>query len=459
MVLASCFAVTSSAMAAPGHGDHAAAARRSLSTPVSATGRSVAGSANLRVSVSLNRDASAMKAMATAVSTPGSASYRQFLSAAQVSKRYGATKAQQSAVRRWLAASGLRVTHTDPFMITATGPANRAEHALAARIGSTGAPGSSSARYVALSRMSVPASVGSVVNTVNLSPIKVAALPTPLPNTPTTSTTGALTTAGLHAPRPCSQYFGQKIDTQAPPAYGSHLPYSGCWYTPSQVRSAYGFPKKLSGRGVTVATMGGEPLTGGQASIQKWSKLVGIPQLRSGQLTQIGLEPTSKQSTPVALDEWVGDLEAVHGLAPDADLVYVWSDGSITGDPFADDLTRVVDNHLADVVSASIGDTADWDSILNPVLQRAALEGITVNEAAGDWGSPVDKSSDPNGYMRDPRGRRSSAGRASRSASTATTSGRCRGQTPGRRSTPRRTAGTRPRPDRRSITTRVAAAS
>ena len=53
-------------------------------------------------------------------------------------------------------------------------------------------------------------------------------------------------------PKPCSRYFGQLTAGQYPAAFGTHLPFAVCGYTPAQLRSAYD-TDDLTGRGVTVA--------------------------------------------------------------------------------------------------------------------------------------------------------------------------------------------------------------
>jgi subtilase family serine protease len=378
-------ALTVPALASSGHGRVPITAATVL--PAAAA---VPASQGVRVSVSIGRDAAGLTALAQSISTPRSAQYEKFLSPAQVQARFGATTRQQAAVRQWLRSAGLSITYTSPWIITGLGTAAQARTALSAQVGSVRVSSGSApaTELVARGAMSAPAGLAGIVNAVNLSAKTPAVLPPPESGIPDTS-----------LKQPCSKYFGQKTDTQVPPAYGSQPTYSSCWYTPAQTRSAYGIPSDLTGAGETVATAGSEPLAGGLRSLQRWSRNNGIQQLRPGQLTEVNVTPPTQ--TPQGLDEWLGDLEAVHGLAPDANLVYTNSNGSISGDPFADDLNAIVTNRLADLVSASIGDTIFWDHILNPVLQRAALEGITVNEAAGDWGNPVTKTPFYGGYLRD----------------------------------------------------------
>jgi subtilase family serine protease len=380
-------ALTVPALAAAGHGRVPVSAAAVLPSAVA-----VPSAQAVRVSVSVGRDASGMAALAQAISSPRSPRYGKFLSPAQVQARFGATGSQQAAVRQWLRSAGLAITYSSPYMVTGAGTAAQARSALGAQVGSVRVNSGTApvTELVARGGVSAPAGLAGIVNAVNLSARNPAQLPPP---------EAGLVKPSTRLKQPCSSYFGQKTDNKVPPAYGGQPSYSSCWYTPAQVRSAYGVPKGLTGQGVTVATVGSEPLAGGLRSLQRWSADNHIQALRPGQLTIVNVTPP--RHTPQALDEWLGDLEAVHGLAPNANLVYVNSNGSISGDPFADDLNRIVTNHLADLVSASIGDTIYWDHILNPVLQRAAVEGITVNEAAGDWGNPVDKTPRYGGFLRD----------------------------------------------------------
>ena len=393
-------------LTAPAAGALTSSAGASGRVPVAAAAvvpdaTAVPAAQTVRVSVAVGQDAGGMAALARSISSPGSARYDKFLSAAQVQARFGATAAQRGAVAQWLRLAGLTITYSSPYMVTGIGIETQAQAALSAPVGSvrvsTGA--APATEFVARGAISAPAALSRVVQAVNLSPRTPAVFAPPEAALAKPAVKPAAMSAAMSAPQPCSDYFGQKTDTTDPAAYGSHPSYSECWYTPAQTRSAYGVPSGLTGQGVTVATVGSEPLAGGLRSLQNWSAKNGVPALTPGQLTEVNV--TKPTQTPQFLDEWLGDLEAVHGLAPGANLVYANSDGSISGDPFADDLNAIVTNHLANLVSASIGDTIFWDHLLNPVLKRAALEGITVNEASGDWGNPVNKSPFYGGYLRD----------------------------------------------------------
>jgi subtilase family serine protease len=84
----------------------------------------------VRLSVFTGRDQAGLAAAAAAVSDPASPGYGNYLCPAQVQARFGATAAQQAAVRDWLSGAGLAVTSDDGFVITAMGTAARAEAAL-----------------------------------------------------------------------------------------------------------------------------------------------------------------------------------------------------------------------------------------------------------------------------------------------------------------------------------------
>ncbi len=85
-------------------GSHPAWATRSRQVSAAA-----AGPVRLQLHLA-GRDQAGMTAFSTAVSTPGSPSYRKFLSPVQVLRRFGPDQAQVRLVSAWLHSAGLRVT-------------------------------------------------------------------------------------------------------------------------------------------------------------------------------------------------------------------------------------------------------------------------------------------------------------------------------------------------------------
>ena len=158
-----------------------------------------------------HQGAAGLTALAQSISAPHSAQYEKFLSPAQVQARFGATGAQQGAVRQWLRSAGLKITYTSPYMVTGTGTAAQARSALGAQVGSVRVHSGAApvTELVARGGVTAPAGLAGIVNAVNLSAKNPAQLPPPEVGLvkPSTKIKG-----------PCSSYFGQKVATKVPPA-------------------------------------------------------------------------------------------------------------------------------------------------------------------------------------------------------------------------------------------------
>ena len=85
------------------HPSWASAAKRVSTAPVTS------GTVSARVYLA-GQDPAGLAAYAQAVSTPGSASYGQYLTPAQVQDRFGPTSDQLTAIKAWLTGAGLTVT-------------------------------------------------------------------------------------------------------------------------------------------------------------------------------------------------------------------------------------------------------------------------------------------------------------------------------------------------------------
>jgi subtilase family serine protease len=86
-------------------------------------------------------------------------------------------------------------------------------------------------------------------------------------------------------------------------------------------------------------------------------------------------------------------VEAVHAVAPAADITYVGG-ASCYDDDLLDSLSKVVDGHLADIVSNSWGsvesaETPDLQAAYDQVFQFGAVEGIGFYFSSGDNGDEV----------------------------------------------------------------------
>lgn len=330
------------------------------------------------------RDADGLAAYAKAVSDPSSSLYGKYLTAKQAKARFGTTAAQVTEVKAWLKSSGLTVTGTTSRYVTVTGEVADAEKAFSTSLHNYSKGGKT---YRAPSKTaSAPASLDGAVLTV-----------TGLDNAPHVvkhDDTLPGPSAVFKNSGPFSSYYGSKTASSLPSAYGSKQPYAVKGYTGTQLRGAYGAKKANTGKGVTVA------ITDAYASpyIAKDAKTYaaknGDAGYAKGQLTQVN--PDSYQYTEECdASGWYGeetlDVEAVHGVAPKADITYVGA-ASCTDEDLLDSLTKIVDNRLADIVSNSWGEAEEYDSaapLYDAIFQQGAVEGIGFYFSSGDNGDEL----------------------------------------------------------------------
>jgi subtilase family serine protease len=341
----------------------------------------LAQASHVQVNVFTGRDLTGLAAMARAVSDPASPRYERYLTPAQAGRDFGATAGQQRAVANWLRGSGLTVSYHDPFVVSATGTTAQAEAAVAARL-ELSRPQGGTEQVVSTQAMSVPASAAGAVGTVRVAP---AAIPMGF-HQPMKPVSRAIT-AGIK--EECSAYYGQKLAKGTPAAFGQRLAWSPCGYLPQQLRSAYGATRSgLTGKGASLAIMSEDNDSTALNDANHWARDRHFPQFRPGQYVA-DIAPHAPGGTGDG--ESALDIESSHGMAPDAKVSYVVGNGRITGDRLLDSLYSIVAYHLADVVSSSWyeGYMPVPQSMIDAwetVLERAAVEGITVNFATGDYG-------------------------------------------------------------------------
>ncbi|PWI45949.1 serine protease [Streptomyces sp. ICBB 8177] len=345
------------------------------------------------------QDPAGLAAYAKAVSQPGSASYGKFLTPAQYQARYGATKAQVAAVRKWLTGAGLTITQATDHALTVKGANSALKKAFGAGIDQYRVKGS--LLHAPTRDVTVPAAVSSaVLGVVGLaSPAAAHATPDSVPVTPATAGTTAKPADGLPTTATCSDYWGQKTATGAPNGYvNKAVPFDQCSFVPSQLRKAYGISGTgLTGKGVKVAIVDAYASPTMLADANKFATNHGDKAFRSGQYTEV-VTP-SQWNSQSACGDWSSeeslDVDMVHGLAPDADVVYVGAN-SCNDPDLLGALSTIVDKHLADVVTDSWGEimhTTDAGDMTQAqiqayeqVFEQGAVEGIGFNFSAGDCG-------------------------------------------------------------------------
>jgi subtilase family serine protease len=262
-----------------------AASRRDLagSVPGWANAAALQGTApatdqvNFRVYLGWQNE-DAATALATAVSTPGSASYRQFLTPQQFRARFAPTQADVSAVQKWLRDAGFTVGYTpqNGHYVAAEGTVAQAQAAFGATIGLYSSGGLT--LHAPESVLSVPASLSAVTDVVGLddSAALVAHAAPPSP-------------AFVNG-RPCSAYWGEKTTTNTATPDGTALPgswpYAVCGTTPAQLQSAYGISSAIAsgnnGAGQTVAIIDAYASPTIAADANEYASLHGLPTMNGG---------------------------------------------------------------------------------------------------------------------------------------------------------------------------------
>ncbi len=352
------------------------------------TGKAVtSGTVSTRVYLA-PRDMAGLTALATAVSTPGNASYRHFLSPAQLQRRYGRTSAQIGAVKSWLTGSGLRITgvsdHVADGYVAARGSLAAASRAFGVSFADYRLPGQGVVRGPEQAA-SVPASVaGSVLSISGLSTARQFMRPeSQLPKPP----------QNYWIAKPCGAYYNQKLAVAKPKAYGKHWPWAVCGYTPKQIRAVYGVTASgMTGTGQTVAVVDAYASPTMQHDADTFSTLVGDQPFAPGQYQQyLPAKFTDIKSCGAA--GWYGeetlDVESVHDMAQNANVRFVAA-ASCNDPDLADALAYIVNNHLASIVSDSWGDTqagaAGFTDVYHLIFVAGAAEGIEFMFSSGDNG-------------------------------------------------------------------------
>jgi subtilase family serine protease len=397
-------------------------------TPSSAVNGGAA--VDFRVDLPL-RDQPGLQQLIQGVSTPGSASYRKFLSPAQFTQRFGPSQADVDTLRGYLSDQGFTVNAISPTRTTLTvsGTAAKVGKTFGAGLRSYATP--SSGALVAPDRaLTLPAGIAALVAGVRgLAESQHLNAPSkgdsdvsgsdnrrertdPAKVKKTQSKGGgAPPSPGFLNALPCSAYYGEKPATGTPPVNGAVQAYAPCGYTPQQIQSAYGVDKvvnghsHLDGRGTTVAITDAYNSPTVFTDAQTYNKAHGLPAFKDGQYSTV--LPKKKfrygYNDTVNGDQcgeqgWYGeqtlDVEAVHAVAPGANILYVAARSCDNLD-FADALATITDDHLADAISNSWGSSGEVDEVATlqryqQIFAQAVVEGIGVYFSSGDAGDNTD---------------------------------------------------------------------
>jgi subtilase family serine protease len=355
------------------------------------------------------RNAAQLTALAQSVSDPASAQYQQFITPEQYVAQFAPTAAQVASVTAWLTGAGLQIDQIGPesHYVAVSGSAAAMNAAFGTRL----------AMYTVNGKQEqAPAAAVSVPNNVAASVLTVTGL----------STAGHMVKPGdLGAPAgfvngtPCSSYYGQQKATTLPKFNGSTLPFAPCGYIPSQLRGAYGVGSsegdnqsqgnaQWDGSKQTVAITDAFDASTLLSDANTYASLHGDRAFSSRQFGDRSV-PDSTVGTRVADcggNGWYGeqtlDVEAVHGMAPNASVLY-YGAASCYDDDLLAQLSQVVHDNKASLVTNSWGEPTFLviDGVLyttidaglvnayESVFKQGAVQGIGFYFSSGDNGDEL----------------------------------------------------------------------
>jgi len=351
-------------------------------------------STKLTVQVHLRmQNETAAQAQFADINNPDSPNYGNFLTDDQFDALYAPAASDFAAVQAHLTSYGLTVTEapSNRAYVAVSGTAAQIGAAFATTIGSYKVNGT--VKRAPMTTATLPASIMPAVKAVLglVEPTKMAPM-----------IKRAAAPASAVTANSCATYYGQLVDTTDPPFPGGPdpLPYIGCGYVPSQVRAGYGLDTPVAqgndGSGQTVAILDAYQSPTLLADAQEYAKAHDPSHpLKSSQFkayTGPGTPPPPSCLQTEDEQGWYGeqslDVEAVHAIAPGANIAFVGAVSESDQDLIAA-INMIVTKHLASVVSDSWAGTeqggGDFSTFESAAIQ-AGLKGIGLYFASGDGG-------------------------------------------------------------------------
>ncbi len=331
-------------------------------------------------------------------------------------RQFAPSDAQRDAVRAALQAAGLTVLGTDKdgFSIRARGAVGDVTRAFNTEIHDFVRNGTSYRRNITPARLNGAAAAyvhvvaGLESHTIRpaLSRAKNLHTGKPPANLPVTKVEtagglGAVVTDQILSP-------SQSITYTTPGASLPTATYSGIVYnananlvpdyTPKQLVSLYGLTQAhkqgLTGTGQTIVLLEGYGYPTIQADANTFFKLAGLPQLTSANFNIVYPEGVPNPNAGI-LSGWnieiALDVQSSHGIAPDANILVVATNGQDSED-FQYSIQYIVDNKLGSAVSDSWEEDQDLFSgpaeqqSFEDVLEVAAAKGVSFQFSTGDGG-------------------------------------------------------------------------
>jgi subtilase family serine protease len=338
-------------------------------------------------------------AIAQAVSDPHSASYGHYLTPAQFRQQFAPSQASVGAVSSWLRSQGFTIDYTpqNNHYVAAEGTLAQAAAAFGTSFGLYAYQGD--VLLSPASDLTIPASLSGIVEGV-VGLDDTAAL------VQTDHIVGgnAPPSSGFRNAPPLPLSWGLLPSPYAFPSgftdIAGMVPWTVKGYSPAQIKGAYGITSAYDGAGQTVAIIDAYASPTIAADVNQWSTNRGLPTMNPAQFKQVIAPGTYNRPQVVNKRKfvqdpqgWYGeetlDVEAVHGMAPAANIVFVGAPNNYQDLDAA--MNHVVDQHLAQIVTNSYGWTtealpAGFIKPFEDTLVQAAAEGIGVYFSSGDNG-------------------------------------------------------------------------
>ena len=340
------------------------------------------------------------EALARAVANPSDRSYGKYLSPVKFRARFAPSEAEVAAVSAWLKSQGFKVGDipSNHLYVAAEGTVAKTENAFAVRLNEYEVRGLT--LRAPATAATIPTSLAGIVSGV-VGLDESGAFTHPL-----SADSIEPPPAGYRNAQPWSTFWGQLTATTLPQGYGTYLPYAVRGYTPAQLRGAYGVDKAVrqgnDGHGVTVAVIDAFAAPTIEYDVNRYSRDNGLPTMRRGQFKQIWAPGLAEAPATGDEQDWYGeetlDIEAVHSMAPGANILYY---GALSNSDVDMDaaMNWIIDHRAARIISNSYGNwgediPADVVEAENAMYMQAAIQGIGVYFSSGDNGDEVDTLGD-----------------------------------------------------------------
>ncbi len=363
------------------------------SAPIWANSKNYQSAANPTIDVGFRvylgwNNPSAVEALAQAVSDPKSPSYGQYLTPQQFRQQFAPSQSQVGAVQSWLKTQGFSVEYTpmNNHYVSAEGTVAQAQSAFGTSFGIYSVGGLS--LRSPSTDVTIPNSLANIVT-------GVLGLDDSVQFVHMDNTVGdAPPPPAFVSAHPCSSYWGQLQAVGFTNPYGpGTLPFAPCGYTPQQIKGAYGI-SGYDGSGQTVAIIDAYAAPTIVQDTNQWSTNRGLPTLTANQLVQVVAPGTYNHPEKGLFQDpqgWYGeetlDVEAVHGMAPAATIVFVGAPNNFQDLDAA--LNHVVDRHLASIVTNSYGFNSEilpagYIKPQEDTILQGVVEGIGIYFSSGD---------------------------------------------------------------------------